>query len=299
MYRAATYLTVAAIGAFLALVLMPAFRAVARGLRMESFVNRRTSHTGVVPETGGLAMALSSLILFCIGVHPALMAGAFVVSVMGMTDDCVDLPAGLKLLLEMAICAVYIWCVSGGLSIYAAVLWFAMLCVINAVNLIDGIDGLAAGICITALVALAVIFGDLALFSIVGVLAVFFVYSAFSCHSKVFLGDGGSLALGFIISGLVAEAARATAVAAPISSVDVLRAIVLIMAIVPVPLIDMARVVVVRLAAHQSPFAADRRHIHHLLVDRGLCHWQASLVVIAANMLCGCLVLATVFIFAD
>lgn len=286
MVRATDYIAFAVIGAFFTLILMPLFKSLARWVKMEAFVNKRTSHTGIVPETGGLALMLFAFVMSLLDIHTHLMAWTFVVAVMGMVDDCVDLRASLKLVIEMCISAIFVWFVAREVTVYSLALWFMMLCVINAINLIDGIDGLAAGICLTALMAMTLLVGEPKMMVVVGVLAVFFIYSAFGREAKVFLGDGGSLALGFMISGWAVEII-ASFQDTQLGSADVLRAIVLMLVLVPVPLLDMARVVVVRLAAHESPFRADRRHFHHFLVDHKLRHWQAALIEISINIILG------------
>ena len=148
-----------------------------------------------------------------------------------------------------------------------------MLVFVNMFNLIDGIDGLASGIGITALVFLVATFEMVSLKewsllggAVMGVLLVLFVNN--HKEHKMYLGDGGSLALGFILGAFVLFILSQ---AEPVfDGVDyVLHGPVFMLTLFWYPLWDLLRVFVLRLVAGGSPLKADRRHFHHLLVDRG------------------------------
>ena len=145
----------------------------------------------------------------------------------------------------------------------------------NAINLIDGIDGLASGLCSIALAVLSVMMvmrGEyvhaLVAVSTLGVVVPFWFYNVFGNERrghKLFMGDTGSLTLGYILSFLVL---RMSFPAHP--GDDATRDFVLALSTLIVPLLDVARVVLHRLRKHRNPFLPDRNHIHHKLLRTGM-----------------------------
>lgn len=161
--------------------------------------------------------------------------------------------------------------------------FFVYVVLVNAFNLIDGVDGLAGGIGLIAALACGiwmVLAGDVALallaFVLAGTLLGFLV---FNFHpARIFMGDSGSLIIGAILAVLVMKVvdhdtsrlpARLAQIPSPIFA----------MALVAYPLVDTLRVFIVRMSRGISPFAADRNHIHHRLLDLGLGHRGTTLVL--------------------
>ena len=168
-----------------------------------------------------------------------------------------------------------------------------MVALINAYNLIDGIDGLAgiAGIVICS--AFAFVFylvrePYFVLLSImaVGILAAFLRYNFSRSHRKMFMGDGGSLTIGFLIAFLSLKilVMKESPVLSAHGFLPENRALFLL-AVLFLPVFDTLRVMVIRLLNKKSPFEADRNHLHHVLLDNKLSHKQASLALGGLNIL--------------
>jgi UDP-N-acetylmuramyl pentapeptide phosphotransferase/UDP-N-acetylglucosamine-1-phosphate transferase len=166
---------------------------------------------------------------------------------------------------------------------------FAGIVIINAFNLIDGIDGLAASIAMLVTFIFGSYFvavGDyeyaILASTILGAIFPFYLYNAFGHVNKIFMGDTGSLILGFAMTILVFRFNEINAMpdvkfhfgAAPSFSFAVLM----------LPMFDTIRVFVVRIYRGLSPFKADNRHIHHVLLDLGLTHFQSTLLLVSINL---------------
>lgn len=164
---------------------------------------------------------------------------------------------------------------------------FIIILVTNAINLIDGIDGLASGLVIVAVFCMGVSFTlhhmmPYAILSaaIIGVLVVFFYYNVFKRQErKLFMGDTGSLSLGFLVAYLVISHSNIPAA----YSGDV-SSILLPISVLFVPVFDVARVMSVRKLNHKPLFLPDRNHIHHILIDCGLGHKVVMLMIILASL---------------
>jgi UDP-N-acetylmuramyl pentapeptide phosphotransferase/UDP-N-acetylglucosamine-1-phosphate transferase len=176
--------------------------------------------------------------------------------------------------------------------LYLVIAGFMMLTIINAYNLIDGIDGLASVVGIVILMIYTTIFYitkeyffTLLCISLNASLIAFFGFNI-STKRKIFMGDTGSMIVGFIISILTLKF-----LALPAPSYDALPFLLenvplIAISILIVPLFDTARVFTIRLANKKSPFSPDRNHMHHVLIDyMGLTHQQASLIIGGFNLM--------------
>lgn len=162
----------------------------------------------------------------------------------------------------------------------------------NAINLIDGIDGLASSICIIALSIFGILFANRGLwmftqlaFVCVGILIPFFVYNVFGNADrgrKIFMGDTGSLTMGYVLSFLVIKYCMYTG---PQSLSDSNAPIIIAFSILLVPCLDVIRVVLGRVRRGKSPFLPDRTHIHHKFMDLGFTP-RTSLVLIQGISIC-------------
>jgi UDP-N-acetylmuramyl pentapeptide phosphotransferase/UDP-N-acetylglucosamine-1-phosphate transferase len=246
-------------------------------------------------DGGGIASSLTSL--------PPIIAGFTIIFFIGMKDDLLNIPAWKKLLVEIIALFIltiigdvrldsmqgmfYIREISYAQSILLSV--FAGIVIINAFNLIDGIDGLAASIAMLG----STVFGCYFIavedweyavlsFIILGALIPFFFYNAFGTTNKIFMGDTGSLLLGFAITVLIFRFNELNALsyikphftAGPAFS----------FAVVIIPMFDTLRVFTIRILRRNSPFKADRRHLHHILLDLGFTHLQSTFFLIAINL---------------
>jgi len=161
--------------------------------------------------------------------------------------------------------------------------------IINAFNLIDGIDGLAASVTMLGCFMFGVFFISVSeweyavlAFTILGALIPFFLYNAFGQTNKIFMGDTGSLILGFAMTVLVFRFNEMNVF--PIVRSHFLAAPALSFAVIIIPMFDTLRVFAIRIYRRTSPFTADRRHIHHILIDLGHTHLESTAILIAINL---------------
>jgi UDP-GlcNAc:undecaprenyl-phosphate GlcNAc-1-phosphate transferase len=249
----------------------------------------RKVHTTPVPRVGGIAMAAGTLLALVLSGNfaqpmPAYLAGVLVLLLFGVWDDRVTLSAGPKLLGQvLAVLVIMIW---GDVTIatmtlterHELPLWVSwpltfvfLIGVTNAINLADGLDGLAGGTTLLSLSALAL----LAFTSgtpFVGVVAVVIVgailgFLRYNTHpARVFMGDGGSQILGF--SAAVLAVVLTQDELTPLSSA-------LPLLLLGIPIIDTLMVMTQRMLEGRSPLQADRNHIHHRLLALGFDHHEA------------------------
>ncbi len=275
--------------------------------------NSRSSHIKKTPTLGGVAFfytlifALFFLRTWCdFDEAIYLIPGLTILFIIGLKDDLVVLSPYTKLIAQfIAIIFVLsnesfmIHSLNGFLGIneiplyiYYAIGGFIMLTIINAYNLIDGIDGLAAIVGIVILIIYATIFYMtkeyfflLISLTLNGCLIAFLKYNLSTTSEKIFMGDTGSLIVGFIISLLTLKflalsPEKYDSLPFLIENIPLIAISILI-----VPLFDTARVFTIRLANKKSPFSADRNHTHHILIDYfKMSHRKASLVIGGFNL---------------
>ncbi|MBK7856229.1 MAG: undecaprenyl/decaprenyl-phosphate alpha-N-acetylglucosaminyl 1-phosphate transferase [Bacteroidetes bacterium] len=231
-----------------------------------------------------------------------IIAALIVMFFIGIKDDIVDLPASKKfygqliaaiiivLFANIRLTSLYgifgIYQLNYAFSLLLSL--FTILVIINAFNLIDGVDGLAAGIGAIAAFTYGLWFynyNQIALcilsFALFSSLLAFLVYN-FS-PANIFMGDTGSLTIGLILSVLTINFIElsydTTPFNFPFKSSPALAVAILIL-----PLFDTLRVFIVRIMNKRSPFMADRNHMHHMLLDLGLNHREVSLTLYLVNI---------------
>jgi len=282
----------------------------------------RKLHKRPIPRLGGIAVAISAalplmgVILWSNNISAALLAdrplllggagGAAIMLAVGVWDDLRDSRAVVKLaaqvLAALVVCAagIQIDAVSipylgpvylGWASVPATVFW--MVLVMNAVNLIDGLDGLAGGMVVLAggtLFIMSVFEGNtlaaLLLVVVVGSTLGFLAYNV--NPATIFLGDTGSLFLGFVLALVSVHSSQKS---------YTLFSIVAAMLALGLPIFDLGMAVVRRYLSGQPIFRADQHHVHHLLLRKGMTQSQAVVTLYAGAILLGGLSL--VFIYAD
>ncbi|MEI8049202.1 MAG: MraY family glycosyltransferase [Bacteroidota bacterium] len=281
--------------------------------------DERKNHTHSVPTLGGLGIyaaivSVSMTLINTCGINgggissnltslPPIIAGFTLIFFIGMKDDLLNISAYKKLLVEFL--ALFILIVVGDvrlnnmqgmfgiyeLSYIVSVLLslFAGIVIINAFNLIDGIDGLASSISMLGCVVfgsyfIAVYEWEYAVLSaaILGALIPYFLYNAFGKTNKIFMGDTGSLILGFAFAVLIFRFNQLNAI--PIVKPHFFAGPAFSFAVVIIPMFDTLRVFTIRVYRGGSPFKADRRHIHHILLDMGFSHLQSTLILILFNI---------------
>ena len=299
----------------LALKMFPAIICLANEKDLMAVPETRSMHTKKTPNLGGvgifIAFSLSIMILgglksfehFQIGQLLLLLAAITIMLFLGVKADLIGISPKKKFLGQAMAAALVIlvtdvrinnldglfgiWELPYIISILISLLVFVFI--INAFNLIDGIDGLAGTIAIIASSVFGFFFmfqGNILLmlvsFILVGALLAFLRFN-FSEENKLFMGDSGSLFIGFLltyqsISFLGMNTTESLWFAIPNKPV-------LILAILSFPILDTLRVFIIRVRQKRNPFSADRNHIHHRLMDLGLSHKQGTLVVGLANVL--------------
>jgi UDP-N-acetylmuramyl pentapeptide phosphotransferase/UDP-N-acetylglucosamine-1-phosphate transferase len=302
------------IGSFLIVYLtIPKIIGVVEYKRLMDDPNHRSSHSRKTPTLGGVAFFYTLVFsLFFIenwaDLNEAIyvIPGITILFIVGLKDDLVILSPGSKLIAQgLAVSFILvndsftILSLNGFLNIneipyflYLGIGMFIMLVIINSYNLIDGIDGLASVVGIVILIIYTTIFyltGKyfFALLSIAmnAILLAFYGFNV-STTRKIFMGDTGSLIVGFIISILTLKFLALTPAAYEDLPFLLENAPIIAIAILIVPLFDTARVFAIRLANKRSPFSPDRNHVHHVLIDFwGLTHKQASFIIGFFNLL--------------
>ena len=294
----------------LGMVIIPRILVISHKKRLYDVPDARKVHTMLVPRLGGLSffpvilmsmflvigfrlyfwdMDTSSLSFNMLYEYLFLFVGMTLLYLVGVCDDLVGVGYRYKFAVQIAAALLLVlsgnWFDSfGGLfGIYSVPVWvgvpftvFIVVYITNAINLIDGIDGLASGLCCIALSVLSVIFflrGQYvyALLAIctLGILMPFWCYNVFGDANrghKLFMGDAGSLTLGYVISFLIIHMSVTNEVSPTLSN----PYMVIAFSTVLVPLLDVIRVVLHRLREHKNPFLPDKNHFHHKLLRTGM-----------------------------
>ncbi len=302
-------------GLGLAHLLLPALIRIGHSKGLCDAPNPRSSHRRHTPTLGGVAFYFSLLLTallwmpaFAFGRFKYGLAGLSLLFLLGLRDDIRPLPAGFKLIVQTGVAALLVGAAGLEPGLQAAVLpglpgtgvhllsVFLLVLGMNAFNLIDGIDGLAAGIgllvsgvlgswfCLAGAWQLGV-----PAFGLFGALLAFLRYNA--RPARIFMGDSGSLLVGAACGMLGLEFLRLNATLPPGDFPRVASAGLAAAGVFLYPLFDTFRVVCTRIYRGQSPFKADRRHIHHMLIDYGFSHFEAASLLVLLNLLSTLLVL--------
>jgi UDP-GlcNAc:undecaprenyl-phosphate/decaprenyl-phosphate GlcNAc-1-phosphate transferase len=264
--------------------------------------NSRKLNKQSIPTLGGVSIFIGvtlSSILFLgnIQFHELryILGSIIMLFFIGLKDDILIISPKKKLIVQVAAAAMLVVLgkfqitnLSNLFFINHVSIWISvplsfliLLLIINAINLIDGIDGLAAGITIFVsgtLGAWFIITGYIAYailsFAIVGSLLAFLRFNLWGGDLKIFMGDTGSLILGCLLGILVIKFLNFNIVAPYPFGIHNAPSFVLSLLIVPIT--DTLRVFAVRIYHKRSPFSADKNHIHHILIKSGMNHIQAS-----------------------
>ena len=305
------------------MVIIPRILVISHKKRLYDVPDARKVHTMPVPRLGGLSffpvilmsmflvigfrlyfwdVNVSGLSFNMLYEYLFLFVGMTLLYLVGVCDDLVGVGYRYKFAVQIAAAFLLVlsgnWFDSfGGLfGIYSVPVWvgvpftvFIVVYITNAINLIDGIDGLASGLCCIALSVLSVIFflrGQYvyALLAIctLGILMPFWCYNVFGNANrghKLFMGDAGSLTLGYVISFLIIHMSATNEVSPTLSN----PYMVIAFSTVLVPLLDVIRVVLHRLREHKNPFLPDKNHFHHKLLRTGMRVRMVMVCIIAIS----------------
>lgn len=227
-----------------------------------------------------------------------ILFGMTIIFLNGLGDDLFGYSANQKFFVQFAICFAFIDS-KGVIQLYLQelidsyilsriILSFALVTIINSINLLDGIDGLAASMGIFITIVFAVLnllqgndsLAILAL-SLLGALMGFLYYN-FN-PAKIFMGDSGSLLIGFVIALLtISTPYKGLVISINHSKIQVIN---IILAAISFPVFDVIRLFFQRLIAGASPFSGDRNHLHHILVDSGVSVVKSVLVILMISLL--------------
>jgi len=267
----------------------------------------RRMHKKPIPRLGGIAIVFGFMVaICCFGKMTrelaAMLVGAAIIFVMGIVDDCKDLPAKLKFGIQ--ILAALVVMIGGNIRItvftnpnifsdsqYLVLPWWLsgittiiwIVFITNAVNFIDGLDGLAAGVSAimsVSLVFIAIRIGEFPV-AVIGLalMGACFGFLPFNFNpAKIFMGDSGSTFLGFILSTLSIQ--------------GVFKSYAIISFAVPLlilglPLFDAMFAMLRRIYHGKNPMSADRGHLHHRLIDTGFSQKQTVFILYAISIVLG------------
>jgi len=305
-----TYLTVYLGSALITVLITPLVIRLAHHINATDYPRVRTVHSKPIPRIGGLAIFLSSICLVLLTMFlphtigealrdslskiVVLLSAAGFIFFVGLVDDIITLRARVKFLAELiaalAVCAVGAqiksvviadWLILdfGWFSWPLTVLW--IVGITNAINLSDGLDGLAAGISAIAcgvIAILAIYNGQVAMavleLALLGSLTGFLFFN--SNPAKIFMGDCGSLFLGFVISTSSVMCSEKS---------GALVGLALPFLALGIPIFDTLFSMLRRFAQRRSLFAPDRSHLHHRLLDMGLCQRHVVIIAYAVTLL--------------
>ena len=303
------YILAFVIAAGIALLVTPGVIWFARKTGALDAPNQRKVHKKPIPRIGGIGIWLAFMLAIVVATGYTdvpddqefeligLMASSTLIVLVGVIDDYKDLPAKVKLLGQIIAAAVLV--IGFGVRIdfvtdpfgdyifleYLAVplTIFWVVGITNTVNLIDGLDGLAAGVSTIAAITICLVAlqqGDVFIATLTACLAgaaVGFLYYNFN-PAKIFMGDSGSMFLGFMLSG--------------ISVIGAVKAATTIALIVPIlalglPIMDTTFAIVRRYRGGVPIFKPDKGHLHHRLLDMGFTQRQAVLLMYVISAMLG------------
>ena len=259
---------------------------------------------GVVVYSGILAGGLVLLFFFRSPMLAWILFSVALMMVIGTWDDINGLPAFVRLLVEVLLVGGFIpttgiyidnlhglWAVYEMDPLYAIpISIFAGVGTINAINMIDGVDGYSSGYAMLACLCFAFAFhsawtpGMVCLTLIAGgALLPFFMHNVFGARSRMFIGDGGTLMLGMLLTSLAFSALSSKVGLGPLEDQNVCIP-ALVIGVGCIPLFDAVRVMFVRMIHGKSPLKADKSHLHHLFIDMGFSHLGAAMFIIQMNI---------------
>lgn len=260
-----------------------------------------------VPVMGGMAVffgILSGVLAgavfhacMCGGVPDHQLAVVCAMSVMlyvGVMDDIQGLTPRSRLVVEVLVMVALVYATGSSIDTFRGMWgvdclpsWLAVpltvftgVGIINAVNMIDGVNGLSSGLCVTCCLIFGAVFvkmGDVSnavlAFSTVFALLPFFVHNVFGQRSRMFIGDGGTMVMGLLLAWFVMHLLHEDPVLTSFMASHGVNAVALTLSILSVPVFDTLRVMGMRMARGTSPFHPDKTHLHHVFVNVGVSHF--------------------------
>jgi UDP-GlcNAc:undecaprenyl-phosphate GlcNAc-1-phosphate transferase len=303
--------------------LMPLLIGFARRNQLFDVPNLRSSHAIQVPRIGGVVFFIAIVVFILVernefntqGVA-SLFFGALLLFAIGLYDDLKSVKPMVKLLAQIIALMVIVGFYREGITHFHEASIFALipaeifqvlvlgffLVLVNAVNLMDGIDGLAAFISINFFAVMTLLFYrsvefEFALFGLVLIGSIIaFLFFNLSFQNKVFMGDCGSLLLGFLMSFFSLQLMQTSCYDASFHEFSSNELSFLFLTLFSLPVIDLLRVMGIRLFNGRAIFTADRNHLHHAILDRlGLSHLQTAVLLTVIHLSLVLIALFTIF----
>lgn len=319
------------LSALLGWLFVPRVLLISRKKKLYDIPDARKVHKQPIPRLGGITFFPVLLMSFCLSIgiwmlmhlyggftqvhiliarFILLTVGMMILYLTGVADDLIGVSYKAKFVVQI-LCALlfplsglWIHDLSGLFWLHEIPAWigipltvFLVVYITNAINLIDGVDGLAAGLCSISLFTLGMAAAIKAQylfcmisFSMVGVLLPFWFYNVFGNAEKgrkIFMGDTGSLSLGYLLSFLLVYMASLDKMGFP-------RGMLLMgFSTMIIPLMDIPRVMMARIREGRNPFTPDKNHIHHKLMRAGLKPiWTMAILLAVSAFLIGFTVLS-------
>ncbi|OUO96711.1 MraY family glycosyltransferase [Barnesiella sp. An22] len=310
---------------FLAGIVIPQILLIAFRRKLFDVPDERKIHQGAVPRLGGIAFkpVIFFSVFLLLGIdmmvgHTEVLSeigkdaqplffgfcSIIVLYLVGIADDLIGVKYRAKFFVQV-LCGVmliaggvYLDDLTGVLGVHELPTWIGYLLtvlatvfIINAINLIDGIDGLASGLCSIACLFYGVIFFlfekyiySMLAFATLGVLMPFFYYNVFGKvehHKKIFMGDTGSLTIGMMLCFLSIRLVQCGAD----EGGKILNPMILAFSPLIIPCFDVVRVYLHRVRNGKNPFLPDKNHIHHKLIAIGMKQRTVMILIIAVSLL--------------
>lgn len=295
-------------------IFIPIILNYCKAKQLYDIPNARKIHKNAIPRLGGISFIPGMFISFMVAVSVIdapdnfirislwsffFPLGTLLIYGMGIVDDILGLSPSRKFIVQIIAACLLPFsglCLNnmyGFLGIHEIPYYISfpltvlvIVFIDNAINLIDGIDGLAASLSILALCGFLYLFLEQEVWSfsilitgLIGVLSAFLYFNIFGSaekNRKIFMGDSGSLTLGFILGFLCVKYSMDNIHVMPYQKADFIMPFTLLL----VPIFDVFRVFFVRISHHKSPFVADKNHIHHKLMSTGLSQHKALITIL-------------------
>ena len=281
-------------------VINPNVRRIAVSRNIVDNPDARKLQRTPVPLLGGVSVFFGIVIGLCVArmlfntsiLYPILV-GLIIMLYVGTADDILGLSPyvrfGMEIFVVIAMMSIKNFAINDFHGLWgidripdwAAWLFtiFAVVGIINSINLIDGVDGLSTGFCIMSSLLFGFLFfdaGDYTWASLaavcVGALLPFFLHNVFGKKSKMFIGDGGTLVMGVVISSFVIRTLQSGSLVERYFNQDRISLVAFSLAALSIPVFDTVRVMGARIVRGHSPFKPDKTHLHHLFISMGYSH---------------------------
>lgn len=280
------------LGFTITLITIPPLIRIAYKFNIMDRPEGRKAHGRATPILGGIGIYIGWILAYLVSgvnvaIEPSIIYGATVMLLLGLLDDIWDIRALYKLFIQI-ICASLVILSGLGLNfglglldIVLSIVW--IVGITNAINLMDGLDGLAGGVATIASFIfglIAYLAGNMSVFylslSLIGVSLAFLFYNFYP--AQTFMGDGGSLFLGFMLS-LISMMVVNGSEGFQFVTVPVL--------VLGIPIYETGSSIIRRVMAGRSVMSADREHIHYRLLNRGMSHRNVVVFIYTLSAIAG------------